>query len=155
MKYNVQSDPYYQNGTPGTFTTNAIRVGKSKPTHTVDSASLPKLDVNVADGQAMVTATALLEGNNADIRYVWRLRTYAPDNSIFANRDYIHQAFGMVGNGKMEPTFADFIDIPPGESYVVLSLYAAPKGSNFSVINDDKKALGFLAARSGKKISSQ
>jgi len=155
--YDLNSDPYYQNGTPGTFTTNAVRVGKSKSvqTATIDSASLIKFEINVADRQVMVAATALLQGNNSNIRYVWRLRTYAANNSIFASRDYIDQAFSMDGDGSMEPSFADVIDVPPGESHVVLSLYAVPKGTSLKIINDDKKAFGFLAARSGEMISSQ
>ena len=152
--YDYANDPDYMNSTPAQTSMTSKRLVGRKPILSFASVSIPTFDVVLAGQEALISATASLTSNNPSTRYVWRLRSYSNDNSVFSNKVYVEQNFFVNESGKMNPTFSDSITVPLGFGHVVLSLFALPIDLDIGIVDDDVKSDVYVAARRSYNLST-
>lgn len=114
---------------------------------------MPKIDVQVEDGVAYLSATASIRDVDTSQLYAWRLQIYNAGGQQIHSHLYGDQVFGMEPDGSMEPKFADTFPLPAGSKHVALSLYILPKEIGMAAFESEERAAPFQSIRGVKQVS--
>ena len=114
---------------------------------------MPKIDVQVEDGVAHLSATASIRDVDTSQLYAWRLQIYNAGGQQIHSHLYGDQVFGMEPDGSMEPNFNDTFPLPAGSKHVALSLYILPKDIGLAAFESEERAAPFQSLRGVKQVA--
>ncbi len=136
---------------PGTAVADPIKLSKHVTSYANNSHFAVQLGAN---NQAVVDASVDLGDTHPRQAHMWVLRIKSEDNTTLWTARYDNQLFEVTPARGMTPTFHDVITVPPGKSWVRLTLYRFPNNIDPALFDDEEKSEPFTAISRSQQVDA-